>query len=162
MTEQDQDYYGVTSPGGFIFGVQGWTWGEPRPRTITFFLDGTVKVCDQHGRPIKGCVVDGGKQVKFALTAPSHDDPPTGRTGYATHAQVVAALAAERIDWRTLTWSGWPQLPYDDLKQVPALPPTPIEELRKIKDPALRKDSLRVRREIDTALAREMGATDDE
>ena len=72
---EHEDLYGVTSPGGFVFGVSGWTWGEPRPKSITFFLDNTAKVSDQHGRPIKGTVVD-NKEVRFAAGPPSNDDPP--------------------------------------------------------------------------------------
>ncbi|MDE2237968.1 MAG: hypothetical protein KGK30_08780, partial [Elusimicrobia bacterium] len=122
-----------------------------------------------------------------------------------THAQVVAALAAERIDWlaytvqyrakdgsirahagmskadadkmrtrllregvgavamaRTIACSGWPQLPYDELIKLPELPPTPIEELRKIRDPQMRKDALRARRELDSARATEYAAAEAE
>lgn len=88
------------SPGGFVFGVQGWTWGEQRPTSITFFLDGTVKVSDQHGRPIRGVVTKDGRAVYFAK---------------CTHAQAVAALTEERVDWTALACSGWPQLPYEQL-----------------------------------------------
>lgn len=143
------------SPGGFVFGVQGWTWGEPRIKSITFFLDGTAKVCDQHGRPIKGTVVD-SKEVKFALTAPSNDDLPGARAALATHAQVIAALTAERVDWKTLTCAGWPQLPYAELMKLPTLPPTPLEELRKIANASLRKDALRARREVDEIRNKEL------
>jgi hypothetical protein len=140
---QEQDLSGnFASPGGFVFGIQGWTWGEQRPTSITFMLDGTAKVCDQHGRPIKGVVKD-GKPIYFEK---------------CSHAQVVAALTDERIDWTALTWAGWPQLPYAEMKKLKALPPTPLEELKKIKDPALRKDALRVRRESDEAREKEMAA----
>ncbi len=161
MATQNEDVYGVTSPGGFVFGVQGWSWGEPRPKSITFFLDGTAKVSDQHGRPIKGCVVD-NKEVRFASGPPSPDDAPDARKGLATHAQVIAALALERVDWKTLTWAGWPQLPYAELKTLISLPPTPIEELRKIRDSSLRKDALRARREVDEERAKEMQAIEEE
>ena len=156
-----EDAYGATSPGGFIFGVQGWHWGEPRPVAITFFLDNTAKVSDQHGRPIKGCVID-NKEVKFASSAPSPDDAPSARAGFATHLQVITALLAERVDWQKVRYAGWPQIPYDMLKTLPELPPTPIEELRKIKDPALRKDALRARREVDEARAKEFQAIEAE
>src|SRR5271154_6184694 len=63
------EYSEFVSPGGFAFGVTGWSWGEQRPRSITFFLDGTAKVCDQHGRPIKGTTKD-NKEVFFATSAP--------------------------------------------------------------------------------------------
>lgn len=150
-----QDTYGMTSPGGFMFGVQGWTWGEPRPRSITFFLDNTARVSDQHGRPIRGSVID-NKEFRFAAGPPPNDMIPGSRNHLATHAQVIAALAADRIDWLKLSRAGWPQLTYDELKKLPELPPTPLEELKKIKDPALRKDALRIRREYDAKLKEEV------
>lgn len=136
----EQQKQAFESPGGFIFGVQGWTWGDQRPTSITFFLDGTAKVSDQHGRPIKGVVGKDGSPVYFER---------------CTHARVVEALAEERVDWKTLTRAGWPQLRYDVLKELKDLPPTPIEELRKIKDNDLRKDALRIRREADEAREKE-------
>ena len=160
---------GIRSPGGFAFGVTGWMWAEPRPVAITFFLDGTAKVSDQYGRRIKGTVVD-GKEVVFADGPPAHDDPPGGRyvvvgnkkelVRPATHAQVVRALAAERVDWQKLSWAGWPQLPYEELAALSELPPTPLEELRKIRDGDLRRAAIRARRERDEAMVRE-GAADD-
>lgn len=152
----------VVSPGGFIFGVQGWTWGEPRPKSITFFLDGTATVADQHGRPIKGTMV-GNKEVKFATSPPKSDgsDRELRVAAFATHEQVVTALAAERIDWQTLTCAGWPQLPYEQLKQVKEVPATPKEELQKIRNSTLRKDALRVRQEYDLARAKEMEVLDE-
>ena len=155
MAERE-DAYGFTSPGGFIFGVQGWTWGEPRPKSITFFLDNTAKVSDQHGRPIKGTVDPStNREVRFASRPPAQDDPPGARAGLATHAQVIAALVVERVDWQKLACAGFPQLPYEELKKLPSLPPTPIEELRKIRDPQLRKDALKARREVDEARIKE-------
>lgn len=74
----------------------------------------------------------------------------------STHAQVVAALAAERVDWRTLTWAGWPQLPYEELCNLKELPPTPVDELKNIRDPKLRKDALRARREYDEVRTKEL------
>ena len=144
-----------------MFGVQGWTWGEPRPKSITFFLDGTAKVSDQHGRPIRGTRVD-NKEVLFAQAPPKNDDPPGARQHLATHAQVIAALAAERVDWRTLVCAGWPQLPYAELRAMDVLPPTPIEELRKIQDSSLRKDALRARREANDAVTKELQAIEEE
>jgi hypothetical protein len=149
------------SPGGFVFGVQGWTWGEPQPKSITFFLDNTAKVCDQHGRPIKGTMVD-NKEVRFAAGPPSNTDPPGSRVSLATHVQVIAALAAERVDWQTLVCTGWPQLPYAELKGLSELPPTPVAELRKISDPQLRKDALRIRREVDGDRAKELATLEEE
>lgn len=151
----------MTSPGGFIFGTQGWTWGEPQPKSITFFLDGTAKVSDQHGRPIKGTVVD-NKEVKFAQGPPKNDDVPNARAHLATHAQVIEALAAERVDWRTLQCAGWPQLPYVELKKLGELPPTPLEELRKIRNPELRRDALKARREVDEVRTKELAAVEEE
>lgn len=145
----------VTSPGGFVFGVQGWTWGEPRPQTITFFLDGTAKVCDQHGRPIRGSAKD-GKEVWFAQHAPKEDEQPDAegnlppsRRKLGTHKQVIDALTSDGHNWRSCAWAGWPQLPYEQLKEIKnILPSTPIEELRKIRNENLRKDALKIRREI--------------
>lgn len=159
--------YGQVSPGGFVFGVQGWDWGTPRPRTITFFLDNTAKVCDQHGRPIRGTSVD-GKEVLFAMTAPLAGDPPPHdpqRKKYATHAQVIAALEQERIDWSKLTCAGFPQLPYEELKKLidkGMLPATPIEDLRSIKNPELRKAALKARREVDEVREKEEQAVMEE
>ena len=146
MVDHNSTTGDFVSPGGFVFGVQGWTWGEQRPTTITFFLNGTAKVSDQHGRPIKGVVKD-GKPIYFERS---------------THAQVVAALADERVDWTTLTCAGWPQLPYDILKTLKELPPTPIDDLKKITNADLRKDALRIRREVDEAREKELAATQEE
>ena len=148
------------SPGGFEFGVQGWNWGEPRPRAITFFLDGTAMVTDQHGRPIKGASLD-GKEVWFATRPPQNDDPTPGQVKVGTmvrklasHADVVAALEAEGISWRKLVCAGWPQLPYSVLKEVygaelQGLPPTPMDELKKIRDSEMRREAFRARMEYD-------------
>jgi hypothetical protein len=152
----------VESPGGFVFGPQGWSWGEPRPRTITFFLDGTAKVSDQWGRPIKGVMTNSNKPVLFAQGPPNNDDPPSARKEYANHKQVIEALLAERIDWMSLTCAGFPQLSYEELKKLPALPPTPVKELRKIADPTLRRDALKARREADEARKRELHPDEDE
>ena len=167
----------IKSPGGFEFGVQGWDWGEPRPRSITFFLDNTAMVCDQHGRAIRGADIN-GQRIWFATTPPDgeayKDNIYPQRTitvddggrkkpiPLATHAQVIAALEAERIDWQALNCAGWPQLPYAALKALPKLPPTPLMELRKIADSTLRKDALRLRREVDEAQRKEMAIADDE
>lgn len=181
-----------TSPGGdFVFGVSGWDWGQQRPTSITFFtgcgLDcctkteglacphqGFAKVCDQHGRPIKGTVSEEGTVVLF---------------NKCSHAQTIAALQAEGIDvlaaindaggqclrckgtkmfnnkWcpvcyhkasgtstglkPMVTCTGWPQLPYDKLKKLKNLPMTPIEELVKIHDQELRRDALKMRKEME-------------
>lgn len=162
------------SPGGFEFGVQGWNWAEPRLTSITFFLDGTAKVSDQYGRPIKGTIIEGGKAVLFAQKAPldpgqtptrencracrrhpSHVTCEECRKGLATHAQIIAALTAERIDWQRLDCAGFPQLPAAELAKL-SLPPTSLEELRKIADPQLRKDALAARRRVDGERAKEL------
>lgn len=161
---EQQDGAGLVSPAGFIIGVQGWSWGEPRAKAITFFLDNTAGVYDQHGRPIRGTMMD-NKKVLFAMSPPSADDKPGARKDLATHAQIIAALAAERIDWKTLSYAGWPQLPYAELAGMVksnTIPPTPLEELRKITDPALRKDALRARREVDEMILKESQAAEDE
>jgi hypothetical protein len=146
------------SPGGFTFGIQGWEWGAQMPTAITFYLDGTAQVCDQHGRPIRGAVVD-AKEIKFAICPPPADmaDPVAyaetikERNKLARHAEVIAALYHERVDWQKLTTAGWPQLSYDELKKLPHLPPTPVDELWKIKDPELRRAAIKVRLEMDSA-----------
>lgn len=99
--ESDQFHTGlVVSPGNFEFGVQGWSPGQPIPKSITFFLDGSAMICDQHGRPIK-CSVIGDKEVRFADSPPegNHDGLVPPRPQFATHAQVIAALTSEGINW---------------------------------------------------------------
>ena len=194
-------WYG-RSPGGFEFGVQGWVYGPPVPKSITFFLDGTAMVCDQYGRQIRRAVLDDGSELRFADTPPdaNRDGIITARPHLATHIQVVAALAAERIDWMSyevryrdrggnkvrgglkmaeaiklqaklladgiaqvaidhaIACAGWPQLPYDELKKLPELPPTPEAELRKILDPKLRRDALRIRSEVNAEREKELVA----
>ena len=157
----DDEMNQFQSPGGFVFGVQGWLWGEPRPKSITFFLDGTAKVCDQHGRPIKGAIVD-SKEVKFAAAPPKFEDIPSARDHLATHKEVIAALTAEGVDWLKLYSAGWPQLPYAELVKLPELPPTPIEELSKIRNLGLRKDAIRARREADEAKVKELYSAEPE
>lgn len=156
---------GIVSPAGFVFGVQGWQWAEPKAKSITFFLDGTAMVGDQYGRPIKGTVVD-NKEVKFATSPPPIDTRDEAayhvevsvRAKLATHQQVVAALEVEHIDWTRLATAGWPQLPYEQLKKLPKLPPTPRDELLKIPNKILRRDALRVRKEYDEERLKELQA----
>ena len=57
---------------------------------------------------------------------------------------------------RTIAAAGWPQLPYEMLKKMAEVPPTPMEELRKIVDPAMRKAAIRLRREVDEGKAKEL------
>lgn len=161
------------SPGGFEFGVQGWHYADPIPKSITFFLDNTVLVADQYGRPIRGVVAE-GKELWFAITPPEqHMDvsllyQPRSITienksvPLATHAQVIAALTAERIDWKKIPAAGWPQLTYTELKKLGELPPTPLAELRMIRDPQLRKDAMRMRREYDDIRTKELVGAEDE
>lgn len=194
------------SPGGHEFGAVGWVWGAPVPKSITFFLDGSCMVCDQYGRQIRRAIQPDGSELRFADTPPdaSREGTIVARPQFATHAQVLAALAAERIDWlsyevrwvardgarkiqaglsreeagkrqarliaegiatvvmdRTISCAGWPQLPYDELKRLPELPPTPEAELMKIRDQDLRRAALRIRRETDAARAKELQATTD-
>lgn len=171
----------MMSPGGFEFGVQGWIWGEPNPKSITFFLDGSVMVCDQHGRPIKGVVSESGEALYFATTPPPattdnsmpyekrfHVDN-MDRNGkhvqkypLATHVQVVAALVLERIDWMKLNRAGTPQLPYDELKKVPNLPLLSDEEVRRIPDRSLRSDLMKLRREQAEIRSKELEAAEAE
>lgn len=193
------------SPGGFEFGIQGWTWGDPIPRSITFFLDNTAMVCDQYGRCIRRALSPEGVELRFADTAPpaSREGDIQPRPQFATHMQTLVALQAERVNWlaydvkwvakdgthqirggvtqeeanrirqrlinegcgsvtvdRTIACAGWPQLPYAELKKIPELPPTPEDELRKIRDPQLRKDALKMRRELDSVRVAELAAAE--
>lgn len=120
------------SPGGFVFGVQGYEYGTPIPRGITFNVDGTAKVVDHRGNPMK--------------------------TYVGSHQAVVEQLkeAVPPVDWQKLDWAGWPQLPYSDLAELTTLPPTPLEELAKIPNKALRIDAIKMRREVDAAKVEEL------
>ncbi len=158
MQEDMGGNQGFRSPGGFVFGVQGWMWGPPKPTCITFFIDNTAKVSDQYGRPIRGAVGVDNKEVYFAITAPPDrkDNPnPKDRKHLATHAQVIEALLNEKVDWQTLTYAGFPQLTYGELKKLKQLPPTPVDELLFIPNPALRRDAVRIRRELNEAIDKE-------
>jgi hypothetical protein len=48
------------------------------------------------------------------------------------------------------------------LKSLKELPPTPLDELRKIANQELRKDALRIRREVDEAREKELQASVEE
>jgi hypothetical protein len=204
---QDGNTGTFRSPGGFEFGIQGFVYGPPIPSAITWFLDNTAIVADQYGRRIKGVQMPDGSAIIFADCPPdaSREGEIIPRPQFATHAQVIAALTAERIDWlgyevryrardntdklrsgmsfkeahalqakliqegirfvllgRTISCAGWPQLKYEDLKKIPELPPTPLEELRKIRDTQLRRDAMRIRREVDESRAKEMQASEGE
>lgn len=158
MARQQEDLYGFKSPGGFVFGVTGWNWGDQIPRSITFFLDNTCKISDQWGRPIKGGEKD-GKIILFAPAPPTQDDLPGSRSKYATHKEVVDYLMSDlHLDWRKLVWAGFPQLPYEELKKTNGLL-WPFDDSHRtdgkcscahccIKETSVRKDALRLRREI--------------
>jgi hypothetical protein len=145
-------------------------WGEARPVTITFFLDNTAMVADQYGRPIRGTIVN-NKEVFFAMEAPQSDDTPTTRAKLATHAQTIAALTAERVDWTKLTWAGWPQISYDELKALPTVPSWSFSSEHRaasnsvgpcgcvvcsIRDPKIRRDAMRFKQEMDNLLTKQM------
>ena len=89
------------SPGGFAFGLQGFTYGPSVPKSITFFLDNSCIVADQYGRKIPGTITPDGTVVKFADSTPDamQDGIVVARPQFATHQQVIASLNAERIDW---------------------------------------------------------------
>ena len=119
----------VRSPGGFVFGIQGWEYGEVRPKSVTFFIDGSSKVSDHRGNAIPDLA--------------------------GSHSQTIAKLADAGFDWQKLDSAGWPQLPYDELKALAFLPATPLDELAKIKNRELRIDAMRIRREVDAAALEE-------
>lgn len=153
------------SPGGHVFGIEGWHWPAPAPTSITFFLDGSAMVADQFGRPIRGADC-GGRRYYFATTAPSGElrgqdialtpyqsrqavDENRRKVRLASHQEVIEALTAERVDWTTLTWAGLPQLTYDELVSLPGLPLIGEEELRRIPDKEMRKHAIRWRRKVE-------------
>ncbi len=180
---EPQDVTNYTSPGGFVFGLQGFTWGRQEPKSLTFFLNNTCMVCDQWGRPIKGASVD-GKEVWFAPRPPIQDDPIPGhiihnraKVRLATHAEAIAALAYERIDWQTLTCAGFPQLPYAELKKIKVMPFWPFSPTHdpaptagvfctcvrcSITDPSIRKDAMRLYAEGKEAREAEMRDVDED
>lgn len=188
------------SPGGHEFGISGFSYGAPIPKSITFFLDGTCVVHDQYGRVIRTAGEQGELNLAYQPPTAELDGRVTPRPQYANHAQVIAALRLDRFDWlayevrfigrdnkiryksglslkeaeihqnkliqdgctgvsisRMIACAGWPQLPYDELKKLPSLPPTPYEELQKIPDPILRRDALRARQEADDEADKAMG-----
>jgi len=196
------------SPGGFEFGVTGWVWPAPVPSSVTFYLDNTASVFDQHGRPIRGAILQNGKEVRFATAPPRADDSDLVLRGtYGTHAEVVEALLEEKIDLiqemnnvgspcpqckgtgragdkqcakcrgsgkkQVIACAGWPQLTYDQLKRLNRIN-WPFDNTHNarigqrcgcvncsIKDPALRKDALRARREADEIREKEMAVAEE-
>lgn len=178
---------GIVSPGGFEFGMVGWQYAQPIPHSITFYTDGSCQVSDQYGRPIRYASMPDGRTHRLADSPPdaSKDGEVVPRPQFASHAEVIDALAAHHIDWttytvryrqsgsnrvldrltkdkaeefaakvaksgathisvgRSISCAGWPQLPYEELVKLPELPPTPAEELLKIRDPELRSAAFR-------------------
>lgn len=75
----------------------------------------------------------------------------------------MASSGTQKVGvFRMIACAGFPQLPYDLLKKLPELPPTPYEELRKIRDSKLRQDALKARRERDEQREKELQATEAE
>ena len=101
MAFEGQSPNNGNSPGGFEFGIRGWAYGPPVAKSITFFLDNTCVVCDQYGRKITRAVLDSGEEGRFADSAPdaNREGDVHPRPQFATHAQVIAALLAEKVDW---------------------------------------------------------------
>lgn len=204
----DQDNTLQLSPAGF--GIQGWSYGTPVPRGITFFLDGSAMVVDQYGRAIRGVVMITGEAVLFAMTPPDavRDGPVVPRPQYGSHSKVIEAMLNEGVQWlgyevrwasksggvrthgnmtreaalerqaqltketgvgsvvvaRQIVCAGWPQLPYEELKKLPqdSLPYTPMDDLRTIPDVLLRKDAMRMRREMEAQRLKEVQMADEE
>lgn len=179
------DLYGLKSPAGHVFGVEGWNWGIPVPTSITFFIDNTCKVCDQHGRPIRGVMIEGrgakvehplteGMRVLFSMLPPQENRTSKEAEEHAklsTHAQVIAALLHEKIDWTKLVFAGWPQVSYDELKGLRGLPAWPFADEHDnnattrcyclfccVRDPIAREGALRVRQEHNSVRERESAA----
>lgn len=184
LLPRELDHSAPPSPGGFeFFGLVGWAPPPQGVVGITFFIDGTAMVTDQHGRPIRGVVKPGSTPIYFAMQPPKQDNQNPGYresineqgkktlVKLATHLEVVRALEGEGIDWRGLTSAGWPQIPYADLKKLKALPPIPFQKDHdpnpqngapctcvacSIKDPVIRKDAIRIHAEINAARAKEV------
>ncbi len=151
----DSDWTGeVRSPGGHVFGLQGFQFADPIVCALTFYLDNTCEVHDQYGRPVRGVITKDNKTVLFAPDPPNADrgnDAYRGPHKYATHMETVIALEGENIDWRKLPFAGTPQLDLERLQSIKDRLPegVPIEQLHKIKSPELRAAALRVRLELD-------------
>lgn len=198
------------SPGGYVFGIQGWSWGSPIPKGITFFLDGSAMVTDQYGRPIRGVLLESGGAVLFAMQPPeaSRGGTVVPRPQYGSHQKVIQAMDNEKVNWlayevrwasrtggvktqgnltieaavkrqgqlaqdagvgsvvvsRQIVCAGWPQLPYEELKEIPVgvLPYSPMDDLRSIPDVQLRKDALRMRREMEQIRLKEIAVNSDD
>ncbi len=162
--EEENGFIGRRSPAGHYFGVEGWVWGPQRPVSITFFLDGSALVADQWGRPIRGAVGKDGKSYLFATSPPlaNKEGVVRPRPELASHAQVIASLAEERVDWTKLTLAGWPQVPEEMLLHLKEFPPTAVEELVKIPDRKMRRAALKMRRKVDEERAKEAAAAESE
>jgi hypothetical protein len=105
LTTRDESLGQFESENGIVFGLQGWRPNEPQAVSITWFNDNTAMVLDQHGRPIHGILLDDGKIVKFATSAPiaTEDGAVVLRPQFSSHADVVMALESEGIDWQAYT-----------------------------------------------------------
>lgn len=133
------------SPRDIPFGIEGWSYGEIKPTTITFFTDGSAIVADHRGNPIEKL----GTLSLPTLPPSSDEDSPSKRAKYPRHSEIIAELTTMGINWQKLVYAGWPQLEYEALCEIEALPPTPREELAKIRNKALRADALKKRDEAD-------------
>lgn len=130
------------------FGIEGWSYGEVKPTSITFFTDGTALVADHRGNPIEKLGM-----LTLPMLPPTNDeDSHQKRAKFPRHAEVIAELASTGIDWQKLVAAGWPQLEYDELKKIEELPKTPRDELVRIRNKALRTDALQMRDEADAEM----------
>lgn len=136
------------SPADIPFGIQGWSYGDIKPTSITFFIDGTAIVADHRGNPIEKLGA-----LRMPLQPPTNEeDSYQKRASFPRHAEVIAELRQMGIDWQRLTYAGWPQLEYEQLKEIAVLPPTPRDELARIRVKALRADAIKMRDEADAEL----------
>ncbi len=134
----------IASASGIPFGIEGFDYGETRVRSVTFMLNGNTRVCDHRGNEV--------------------------REMRGTHAEVIARLKEAGYEWyldeNRALWlkhgkdaictAGFPQLPYDELKELPAIPVTPLDELMKIRDKLLRVDAMKARKEADASAAEQL------
>ncbi len=86
---------------------------------------------------------DGSRQLRSGLTV---------ETAGKLQMKVLQDGGSDVVVVREIACAGWPQLPYEELKKLPELPPTPMSDLIKIRDPEMRKAAMRVRREADEAI----------
>ena len=113
-----------------MFGIQGFSYANPIPHGITFMLDDTTVVYDQYGRVCTGKAIPGDKDRKCEYEG--------------THKEVIERLRANGIDWQNLSWAGFPQLPYSDLKKLKHIPQELSEDdWKKVPHGTIRKDMKR-------------------